>query len=433
MSVVIKGVSAHSPAYKVGIKKNDVLVSINGEDIIDVLDYRFYQNDTKLSLKLLSKSGEEKNIVIEKDEFEELGLEFETYLMDKQHSCKNKCIFCFIDQMPPNMRESLYFKDDDSRMSFLFGNYITLTNITEHEVERIIKMHISPINVSVHTTNPDLRCKMMNNRFAGKSLEVLWRLLGEGIKVNTQLVLCPGINDGDELRRSLSDLLEWESLNSISCVPVGITGYRDGLTPLRSFTKAEAENVINIIDEFAKNDKLSAERRVFAGDEFYIMAEKQMPSASEYGDFEQLENGVGICALVTSEADDALEYIDPPTKKRNISIATGVAAYPFITNIVDKAAAKWHNLDCKVFAIKNEFFGGEITVSGLVTGQDIIKQLKSEKLGDELLIPSVMLRHEGDLFLDDTSIKDIEKVLKVKVRVVTASSGDALISALADK
>ena len=432
MAVIICGVDKGSPADRAGIKKGDTLVSINGSDIVDVLDYRFYQEESVLDVILLDKRSRRKAVHIEKDEYDELGLEFETYLIDSQHSCRNKCIFCFIDQMPKGMRESLYFKDDDSRLSFLFGNYITLTNISEHEVQRIINMHISPVNVSVHTTNPELRCKMMNNRFAGESLSILWRLCNAGIKINTQLVLCPGYNDRDELRRTLGDLLQHESINSISSVPVGLTSHREGLTQLRPFTPNEAAEVIDIIDEYNNKDPhKNGRRRVFAGDEFYILAGKEMPGADYYGDFEQLENGVGLWSLLAVESEQALIDAEAPVKARKISIATGVAAEPLLLNIVDKASKKWHNLECKVYAVINEFFGEKITVSGLITGGDIIKQLSGKELGTELLIPSSMLRREGDVFLDDVTVEEIEKALNIKVKVVCASSGYDLISALA--
>ncbi len=421
MSVIIRSVEEGSPCYKVGVTAESKLISINRHEIFDVLDYRFYQNEKKLKLKI-EKDGKIKTYRIKKQEYEELGLCFDTYLMDKQRACKNKCVFCFIDQMPKGMRESLYFKDDDSRLSFLFGNYITLTNITEHEVERIINLHISPINISVHTTNPELRCKMMNNRFAGDALNVLYRLAKAGITLNCQLVLCPGYNDGEELRRSLRDLTSLESVRCIAAVPVGLTAHRDGLEELEPFNAKTAAAVLDIMDEFGEESlKKCGKRRVFGADEFYLLSHREIPDADFYEDFLQLENGVGMWALFKDEALRAIDDIalDQVTLKcRNISIATGQAAYPLIKNIVDIASKKWHNLYCDVYPIKNNFFGGHITVTGLVTGSDLLAQLKGNKLGDELLISSTMLRHEGDKFLDDVTVEDVEKTLGVKLKVV---------------
>ncbi len=431
MSVLISGITPGSFAEKAGICEGDMLLELNGNEIVDVLDYRFYQNECRVAVKVLKPNGKIKTVNIKKPEYDELGLEFQTYLMDKQHSCKNKCIFCFIDQLPKGMRQSLYFKDDDSRMSFLFGNYITLTNITEHEVERIIKMHISPVNVSVHTTNPELRVKMMNNRFAGEALNVLWRICEAGISVNCQLVLCPGWNDGDELVRSLNDLIKYPSVKSVACVPVGLSGHRDGLEKIEPFNKQTAAEVIRITEEFcAKTAVLYGEDRVFAADEFYLLAERNMPEAESYGDFLQLENGVGMWAMMKAESEEALEDTEAPATKRKITCVTGEAAYPLISNIVDNAKAKWHNLECKVYAIKNNFFGGKITVAGLVTGTDIINALRNEDLGEELLVPSVMLRHEQDMFLDSVTVCEVEQQLGVKVRIVD-NDGFSFVSALA--
>lgn len=433
MAVKISAVIKGSFAERAGFSAGDILLSINGEEIVDVLDYRFHQNDSVVSVKCQRPDGSVTEARIKKGEYDEIGFEFETYLMDKQHSCRNKCVFCFIDQLPKGLRESLYFKDDDSRMSFLFGNYITLTNITEHEVDRIIKMHISPVNVSVHTTNPELRVRMMNNRFAGEALDILWRLCKAGISVNCQLVLCPGWNDGDELKRSLVDLIKYESVKSVACVPVGLSGHREGLTKLESFNSATASAVIDITESFGDETlKKYGERRVFAADEFYLLANRDMPDYDFYGDFLQLENGVGMWAMLKMECEEALFDIEAPKTHRKISALTGEAAYPLISNIVDNAADKWHNLECKVFSVKNNFFGGKITVAGLVTGTDIIAQLKDKDLGDELLIPSVMLRHEGDMFLDNVTVCEVQKALGVKVRV-TDNDGWSLISALAGR
>ena len=432
MAVIIKDVEAGSVAERAGITAGSSLISINGNEIIDVLDYRFYQNDKRLKLKVLTEN-KLKTYRIRKSEYEELGLIFDTYLMDKQRSCKNKCIFCFIDQLPKGMRESLYFKDDDSRLSFLFGNYITLTNITEHEVERIIKLHISPVNISVHTTNPDLRCQMMKNRFAGDALKVLYRLADAGIDINCQLVLCPGYNDGDELKRSLTDLTALNSVKSIAAVPVGLTAHRDGLEDIKPFDKQTATDVLNIIDEFSNNTlNTYGKRRVFAADEFYLLANQPIPDVDFYEDFLQLENGVGMWSLFLNEATTATneDYCDFELKTpRKISVVTGEAAYPLIKNIVDIATEKWHNLYCNVYAAKNKFFGGHITVTGLVTGSDIIAALKGKDIGDELLISASMLRHEKDKFLDDLTLDDVQKELGVKIKI-TDNDGFEFVSAL---
>ncbi len=430
MSVKIEGVEKKSPAAKARIKAGSTLISINGNEIIDVLDYRFYQNEEKLTLLIETVKGKQKVYKIKKSEYEELGLNFDSYLMDCQRSCKNKCIFCFIDQMPKGLRETLYFKDDDSRLSFLFGNYITLTNLTEHEIDRIIKMHISPVNISVHTVNPELRSVMMNNRFAGEALKIIKRFDEAGIKMNFQLVLVPGYNDGEELKRSLEELSSYKNVECIASVPVGLTKFREGLAEIEPFNKETAKSVIEITEQ--RGNKLKAERGnrlVYAADEFYLKAELPIPNHTEYGDFPQLDNGVGMWALFEKESAEALADLDEPEKPRNITCITGVAAYPLIKSTVDKALLKWHNLSCKVYKIENNFFGEKITVAGLVTGSDIINQLKGQELYDILLVPSCMLRFERDLFLDDVSVTDLERELGVKV-VITEPDGYSFVSAL---
>ncbi len=429
MSVIIDNVEKGSIAFKKGIKSGYTLLTLNGNDIIDMLDYRFYQQNEKITVEFINGKGKIKRKRIKKGEDEELGLEFSSYLMDKKHSCLNKCVFCFIDQLPKGMRESLYFKDDDSRLSFLFGNYITLTNLTEHEIERIIKMHISPINISVHTTNPELRVKMMKNKNSGKVLELLNRFNDAGIKLNCQIVLVPDMNDKAELERSLNDLTALENVESIAVVPVGLTKHRDGLSKLRSFEKSEAANAIDSIDRFGDITlKKYGVRRVYASDEFYLISERKMPSAEYYGEFLQLENGVGLWSLLKSEAMEALNLSDYKIpKKRKITIATGVDAYPLLSEIVDKAAKKWDNLECKVFKIENEFFGPKITVAGLVTATDIINQLKGMDLGEELLIPAVMLRQERDMFLDSITLDELKEKLNINITPVE-NDGYELIS-----
>lgn len=420
MSVTVKSVLKGSPAYKIGMRENDTLVKLNGNEIMDVLDYRFYQNAEKLTVEFINAKGKIKSKRLKKKEYDELGLEFETYLMDKKHSCRNKCIFCFIDQLPKGLRDSLYFKDDDSRLSFLFGNYITLTNITEHEVERIIKMHISPINISVHTTNPELRVKMMNNKNAGNVLDIIYRFNEAGIKLNCQLVLVPGYNDGEELERSLKDLTALENVECIAAVPVGLTRYRTGLCEISPFDKASAEKTVDILEKYSDITLQNhGERRVFAADEFYILSGRKMPDAEYYGEFLQLENGVGLVPLLLSETDEAIKISDYKLeKKRKITIATGEAAEPFIKSVVDKVTKKWDNLECEVIAVKNNFFGGKITVAGLVTATDIIEQLGGKELGEELLIPAVMLRDGGDMFLDSITLDELSDKLSVKITPV---------------
>lgn len=431
MSVIIKSVEKGSPAYKAGIRDGDTLVSIDGNEIVDVLDYRFYQDNERLTVEYIDSAGKTKTAKIKKDEYEELGLDFETYLMDNKHSCRNKCVFCFIDQLPKGLRESLYFKDDDSRLSFLFGNYITLTNITEHEVERIIKMHISPINISVHTTNPELRVKMMANKNAGRALEIIDRFNNAGIKLNCQLVLCPGYNDGEELERTLKDLSELENAECIAAVPVGLTAYREGLAKIDPFNKRTAGDVLRIIDKYGDIClKKYGQRRIYGADEFYLLAEREIPEADYYGDFLQLENGVGLWSLLRSEALEALDSLEEiPKSKRSISLASGEAAYPLIKMIADKCKEKNPSLNPRVFAIKNNFFGGKINVSGLVTATDIEEQLKGEDLGEELLIPSVMLRAEGDMFLDSVTVDELSERLGIKITPVN-NDGYELVDAI---
>ncbi len=431
MPVKIISVDKDSLAEKAKIRPGETLVSMNSNDIYDILDYRFYETSRTLSLVLLDEKQIERTVVIKKGEYESIGLEFETYLMDQQHSCCNQCIFCFIDQLPKGMRSSLYFKDDDTRLSFLFGNYITLTNMKERDVERIIKMHISPINISVHTMNPELRVKMMGNRFAGKSLEILYRLAEAGIKINCQLVLCKGINDGKELERSLFDLGKlFPSVQSVALVPVGLSKYREGLFPLESYDKASADEVLAIAEKYGDEfEKEYGERICYAADEFYLKAERPIPPAEFYGDFDQLENGVGLMANLKQEFEQALEDFEQPHKKRKVTLITGTAVHSFLNDLLDELRGKCNNLTCNVVPIVNNFFGHTINVSGLITGEDIIEQLKDIDLGDELLSPGAMLRREGDIFLDDVSLKDIETSLKIKA-VPVPNDGYELLNAI---
>lgn len=430
MAVKIFDVTTGSHADKVGIKKGETLLSINSNEIVDVLDYRFYQVNRKLTLEVEDEDKNVRTIEITKGEYEEIGLEFETYLMDKQHSCRNKCIFCFIDQLPKGMRESLYFKDDDSRLSFLFGNYITLTNITEHEIDRIIKMHISPINVSVHTTNPELRCKMMNNRFAGDTLKYLKRFADAGITLNCQIVSCPGINDGDELVRTLTDL-ENLGVNMTAIVPVGLTRYRENLYPLVPYNKETAGQTIDIIEKMGDECVKKHGRRIFfPGDEFYLLAEREIPSPEFYEDFSALEDGIGMIAYLTDDVGWKLEELDADESLcHKVTIACGEGVFPYMKRIMSMINEKFPNITINTRAIKNNFFGGGVNVSGLVTGGDLIDQLRGDDLGDRLIIPSSMLRFENDLFLDDVSTDDVERELGVTL-VPVNNNGNDLVEAV---
>ena len=434
MAVKIFDVTTGSHADKEGIKKGETLLSINSNEIVDVLDYRFYQVNRKLTLEVADEDKNVRTIEMTKGEYEEIGLEFETYLMDKQHSCRNKCIFCFIDQLPKGMRESLYFKDDDSRLSFLFGNYITLTNITEHEIDRIIKMHISPINVSVHTTNPELRCKMMNNRFAGDTLKYLKRFADAGITLNCQIVSCPGINDGDELVRTLTDL-ENLGVNMTAIVPVGLTRYRENLYPLVPYNKETAGQTIDIIEKMGDECVKKHGRRIFfPGDEFYLLAEREIPSPEFYEDFSALEDGIGMIAYLTDDVGWKLEELDADESLcHKVTIACGEGVFPYMKRIMSMINEKFPNITINTRAIKNNFFGGGVNVSGLVTGGDLIDQLRDDDLGDRLLIPSSMLRFENDLFLDDVSTDDVERELGVTLVPVNNNGNDLVEAVIAGK
>lgn len=434
MAVKIFDVTTGSHADKAGIKKGETLLSINSNEIVDVLDYRFYQVNRKLTLEVEDENKNVRTIEMTKGEYEEIGLEFETYLMDKQHSCRNKCIFCFIDQLPKGMRESLYFKDDDSRLSFLFGNYITLTNITEHEIDRIIKMHISPINVSVHTTNPDLRCKMMNNRFAGDTLKYLKRFADAGITLNCQIVSCPGINDGDELVRTLTDL-ENLGVNMTAIVPVGLTRYRENLYPLVPYNKETAGQTIDIIEKMGDECVKKHGRRIFfPGDEFYLLAEREIPSPEFYEDFSALEDGIGMIAYLTDDVGWKLEELDADESLcHKVTIACGEGVFPYMKRIMSMINEKFPNITINTRAIKNNFFGGGVNVSGLVTGGDLIDQLRDDDLGDRLIITSSMLRFENDLFLDDVSTDDVERELGVTLVPVNNNGNDLVEAVIAGK
>lgn len=430
MSVTIAGVEPGSIAAKKGILPGDILEAINGEAIRDVLDYRFYMTDTRLSLSL-RRNGEPFSVPVRKGEYDDLGLEFETYLMDRQHTCRNKCIFCFVDQLPRGLRDSLYVKDDDSRMSFLFGSYVTLTNLTEEDIRRIIKMRLSPINISVHTTDPELRVRMLKNPRAADSLRFIPMLTQAGIRVNTQLVLCPGINDGPALERSLRDLAEYRpGLGSIALVPVGLTGHREGLYPLRPYTREEARQVLDIAGAFQEEMLQKHGSRVaYPADEFFLLAELPIPEAEYYEDFDQLEDGVGLWALLRQEFLDALEQEEGRPLSRRVSVATGTAAAPLLSALAALAEEVFPGLTVTVHGIPNRLFGGAVNVAGLLCGGDIARGLSGMELGEELLIPSVMLRHETDKFLDDTTVPWLEEQTGVPVRVVD-NDGAQLLDAM---
>ncbi len=432
MAVRITAVVPGSPAARAGICAGWQLEAINQNEIEDVLDYQFYSTEKKLKIDLQDETGKGRHIAIRKEEYEDLGLEFASYLMDRQHHCKNKCIFCFVDQMPPGMRETLYFKDDDARLSFLFGNYITLTNLRQKDIDRMIKMHISPVNISVHTMDPALRQKLMGNPAAASSLDFLRQLAAAGIKINTQLVLCPGINDGEQLVRSLQELGNlYPSVESIAAVPVGLTKYREGLFPLRPYTQEEARAVIETIHRFSE-DFLAREgvRLAYPADEFFLMAQMPIPDDEYYGEFNQLENGVGLLSLLRREIADELEDWEDEGLSRRVSLATGEAAAPFLREQIAQIKKRFPGLDCTVYEIRNDYFGEHITVAGLVTATDLIRQLKGKDLGEELLIPGVMLRHEQDRFLDDQTIEDVQRALGVSVRTVDNDGTQFLLALL---
>ena len=417
MAVRITSVEPGSPARRARIHKGDTLISINGNAITDVLDYRFYMTDEHLEILLCDQEKKLRTVVVEKDEYDDLGLEFETYLMDRQMGCKNACIFCFVDQTPPGMRKSLYFKDDDTRMSFLFGNYTTLTNLKEGDIQRIIKMHISPINISIQTMNPVLRVQMMKNPFAGESLKFVRMLTEGGIKINTQIVLCPGYNDGEQLEYSLSELAKLgPNVQSIAVVPVGLTRYREKLTPLRGFFPQEAVEVVKTMERWGEYFcKEYGTRTAYASDEFYILAGKDFPPYEFYEDFAQLENGVGMMTLMQHDFAQALKeaQLEQSPAAHRCTIATGQLAYPMMQDFAERVQQAFPQVQVQVKKIRNDFWGPTITVAGLITGQDLLAQLEGLDLGSELLIPANMLRHEQDRFLDDLTLEQVQETLGV--------------------
>ena len=432
--VKIKNVLDRSFAKKAGIKPLDTLVSINGNEINDVLDYRFYLTEKNVTLALTGEKGDY-TVNIKKGEYDDIGLEFETPLMDKKHSCRNGCIFCFIDQNPEGMRESIYFKDDDSRLSFIHGNYITLTNMYDKDIDRIIKMRISPVNISVHTTNPELRVKMMKNKRSGEVLSYLDRFKEAGLSMCGQIVLCKGVNDGDELLRSLRDLSRYfPEMGSVSIVPAGLTKHRDGLYPLADFTPEEAAAVIDMVDMVAAEQlEKYGSRQFFAADEFYLKSARPIPDADYYEDYPQIENGVGLLrsfsdefGMATEDVEDMISTLDG---ERKVTVITGVAAYDMLSESAQKLMALCPRLKINVVKIINKFFGESITVAGLLTGKDIYEQLSGMDLGDELLIPSAALRAEEEDFLCGMTLLQLEDKLSVKVTPV-GSDGYAFAEAI---
>lgn len=425
---IVKSLMPGGIGEELGIEPGDKLLAINGSEIQDVFDYYYYEESEQLLLLIEKPDGEEWELEIEKDEDESLGIEFDQSLMDEYRSCRNKCMFCFIDQMPKGMRETLYFKDDDSRLSFLQGNYITLTNMSDHDVERIVKYRLEPINISFQTTNPELRCKMLHNRFAGEALKKVDILYRGQIEMNGQIVLCKGVNDGEELERTIRDLTGYlPYLKSVSIVPVGLTRYRDGLYPLEPFTKEDAKEVLSVIHRW--QEKIYQEHgihMIHAGDEWYVLAEEEVPEEERYDGYLQLENGVGMMRLLFNEVQEALSAVTGDERQREISLATGRLMYPYIGKILEEIRKKFPNITTHLYAIRNDFFGERITVSGLITGQDLTGQLKGQPLGERLLLPCNMLKIGEPVFLDDFTLEEVENSLQVKTDIVKSSGQDLL-------
>ncbi len=433
--VKIIDIEPGSLAAGAGIEAGDLLVSINKNPIRDVLDYRFYLTEKKVRLAC-ERGGERYEAVIRKGEYDDIGLVFETPLMDKKQRCANKCIFCFIDQLPRGMRKTLYFKDDDSRLSFLHGNYITLTNLSDADIDRIIKMRISPLRVSVHTTNPELRVKMMKNRRAGEVLRYLDRIAAAGINIDAQIVLCRSINDGAELDRTMRELLAYyPALGSVSVVPAGLTGHRSGLYPLLPHTPEECADIINQVLRIGDEclEKYGS-RFFFPADELYVKAGIETPDSSFYEEFSQLENGVGLIALLRDEFYDELKGTEiRVASPRRVSVATGEAAFALISSLAENLCREVLSLEVNTFAVKNNFFGGGVNVAGLLTGGDIAEQLANEPLGDELLIPAAALRTGEDIFLDDMTIGELGARLGVPIRPVSNDARELLRALLGQK
>ncbi len=431
---IIKEVEEGSIAWELELEPGDELLSINGKTIEDVFDYHYLVNDEDILLLVRKADGEEWELEVEKEYEEDLGIVFENGLMDEYRSCSNHCIFCFIDQMPPGMRETLYFKDDDSRLSFLQGNYVTLTNMKDHDIDRIIEYHLAPINISFHTTNPRLRCQMLRNRFAGDIFPKVDRLYQAGIEMNGQIVLCRGINDGEELEKSIQDLAGYlPYLKSVSVVPVGLSRFREGLYPLETFDRKEAGEVIDLIESWQKKIfEKHGVHFIHASDEWYLLAERELPEAAWYDGYLQLENGVGMLRLLEEQVREALQDRKGDDRAEELSFATGKLAYPVIARYMEEIRKKFPNVHCRGYEIRNSFFGEQITVSGLLTGQDLVSQLKGRDLGRTLLLPCNLLRSGENVFLDDMTVEDLEKELQIPVKIVGEEGAD-LVAAVLDK
>lgn len=433
--VKITNVDENSLAHQAGILPSDYLISINGNDINDILDYNFYLAEKKIVLKI--HRGEELfDVVIKKKEYSDIGLGFQTFLMDEKKSCRNKCVFCFIDQNPPGMRETIYFKDDDTRLSFLQGSYVTLTNMSDNDIDRIVKMKTSPINISVHTTNPGLREMMLKNKNAGKLMSYMKRFADAGITMNCQIVLCRSLNDGDELIRTMNDLERlYPSVASVSVVPAGLTCHRQGLYPLKPFSEEECGQVIDTVEQMAKQCRKKHGSRIFwCGDEFYLKAKRPLHGERYYEGYQQLDNGVGLITSFKREFDSALADLNryDTEKTRNISIATGEAAYSLIASMIMTLKVFCPNINCKVYKINNRFYGENVTVAGLIVGRDLLEQLAGKDLGDTLYLPSVMLKKDDCVFLDDVTPSELEEKLKVKIRFID-NDGSEFIRAILEE
>ncbi len=421
----IKSVDPGSIADELGLEPGDRLLSIDGHELEDIFDYEYYIENESIVAVVAKKNGEEWELDIEND-YQDLGLTFENGLMSDYKSCHNKCVFCFIDQMPKGMRETLYFKDDDSRLSFLQGNYVTLTNMKDKDIERIIKFKLAPINISVQTTNPELRCKMLHNRFAGEALKKIDRLYEAGTPMNGQVVMCKNLNDGDDLDRTIRDLTKYiPCMESVSVVPVGLSKYRDGLYPLEPITAEDAAKTIDIIEKWQK--KIYAEHGIHfihASDEFYILAGRELPEEERYDGYIQLENGVGMIRLLTTEVHEALDELEGDEEEEELSIATGKLAAVYLAGFLEEIKKKFPNRKVHLYPIRNDFFGEMITVAGLITGQDLIAQLKDKPLGGRLLLPECMFRSGEEVFLDDITRQEVENALQVPVNIVKSSGQD---------
>lgn len=424
---IISKILPGSIAQELEIEPGDALVSVNDTVIQDVFDYHYQMNEEYVTVVIRKPDGEEWEYEIEKDYEDDIGIVFENGLMDEYRSCCNRCIFCFIDQMPPGMRETLYFKDDDSRLSFLQGNYVTLTNLKEQDIERIITYKLAPIHISVHTMNPKLRCEMLNNRFAGEALQKMRRLYEAGIEMNGQIVLCKGVNDGEELERSIRELVEYvPHMRSVSVVPAGLTKFREGLYPLELFTSQEAQEVLRTIHRWQEQCmERFGTHFIHASDEWYLLAKEELPPEESYDGYLQLENGVGMLRLLLDEFQEALQEGENGTLlQETISVATGKLAAPYIQMLAQEFMQRYPQKRIQVFAIRNDFFGEQITVAGLLTGQDILNQLKEQELGDRLLLPCSLLRSGEEVFLDDMTVGELKNALQVRIDIVNSNGQD---------